>query len=222
MKQKLTKELIEYFEEYVTLHKQQLISTILSKRTRHLTVVLEDIFKPHNASAVIRTCECLGIQDLHVIEQVNSYAPNPYVTRGATKWMSLYNYSDSASCLASLKDKGYRIAVTTPDENAISYKEFDLSKPFAMVFGTEFTGVSDAVKEQADEFIYIPMVGFTESLNISVSAAILLEEFSSRLRETDVKWELTSEEKTELTLIWYKNIVKRSELLEQRFLSEKN
>lgn len=219
MDPQLRDQLTVLFESYVTQHKQDLISKVLHNRTRFLTVVLEDIFKPHNASAVIRTCECLGIQDLHVVEKVNQYTPNPYVTKGATKWVSIFQYEEPVSCLSQLKEKGYRIVVTTPDKNAVDFRQYPLDQKTAIVFGTEFSGVSNETLHYADELIYIPMFGFTESLNISVSAAIILHDLNARLRNFNTEWQLNEEEIKELRLSWYRNIVKRSALLEEEFLN---
>lgn len=204
------KALLSYLSEFVTDNKKERFEEILSLRTRHLTVVLEDLFKAHNASAVMRTAEGLGLQDIHVVEQRNAYDYNPYVLRGAGKWLTLHKYNQTNQnmkvCFDGLRKKGYQIVATSPHEYAKDYKAFEITGKTAVVFGAEETGISDYVKENADAFVKIPMRGFTESFNISVSAAIILEEFNRQIRsQTDIG--LTTEEIFSLKLEWYQKMV---------------
>lgn len=204
------KALLAYLSEYVTLNKKERFEDILGQRTRHLTVVLEDLFKAHNASAVMRTAEGLGLQDIHVVEQRNAYDYNPYVLRGAGKWLTLHKYNTTDQnmkvCFDQLKSEGYQILATSPHEYAKDYKEFEITTKTAVVFGAEETGISDYVKEHADGFVQIPMRGFTESFNISVSAAIILEDFSRQIRSQQ-NIGLTEEEIFALKLEWYQKMV---------------
>jgi len=205
------KELLNYLSDFVTDHKKDKIRSVLSLRTRALTLVLEDIYKPHNASAVIRTSECLGIQDIHVVEDRNPYDVNPYVTRGSAKWITLYHYNhhnqqNIEKCFSNLRSEGYQILATTPHDYGQPYQETTLIQKTAIVFGEEENGISDFVKSNADGFITIPMNGFTESFNISVSAAIILAHYANQVK-SKFDWELSDEEKFNLTLNWYENIV---------------
>ncbi len=214
-------DFLNYLEQYVTEHKQQLIEEALKKRTRHITVVLEDIYQAQNASAVIRTCDCYGIQDLHIIENKHVYDVNPRVVHGAAKWVSIHRYNESLDnsslCIENLKEQGYRIVATVPDSKATSIYDLDISEKSAIVFGTEKYGISDYVIEAADELTTIPMYGFTESLNISVSAAICLSSLAERLFKSEINWHLNEKDKTLLKLSWYKNIVPRADILEKEF-----
>lgn len=216
----------EYLEDFITDNKKGKIKKVMEERTRHMTVVLEDIFQPHNASAVVRSCDCFGVQDLHVIENKFKYDVNPKVVMGASKWVDIYKYgkvneerSYTKDCLQSLKQKGYRIVATTPHTNDVNLNEFDVSTPFALVFGTEYEGISDVVREEADEFLKIPMYGFTESFNISVSASLCMQHLSFKMRDEGIDFGLTEEEKEELLLIWYKKIVTSSDQLEKLYLA---
>lgn len=210
-------EQIQVLEPYVTANKKQLIKEVLARRTRYLTVVLEDIYKPHNASAVIRTCECLGVQDLHVIENVEEYHVNPYVVRGASQWLTLRHYKEqennTVDCLQSLKSNGYQIVATSVGEDAISLDDFQLSRKSAFVFGNEHSGVSKEVLEQADVKLKVPMFGFTESYNLSVSAAIILNQSRLQIEKSLINWHLSEPEMEELRLVWYKEIVKNSDII---------
>lgn len=220
------KEIIEQLSAFVTENKKHQIGKVLGERTKYLTVVLEDIYQSHNASAVVRTCECFGIQDLHIIENLNRYDINPKVVMGATKWVDMYHYclpeiNNSVSCITNLKQNGYRILVTSPDENAKSIDEFDLEGKMALVFGTEQLGVSDDIMKLADEKITIPMYGFTESLNISVSAALVLNTIKNRLRSSNIDWRLSEMDKETIKLEWYKKLVKGSDIIIQNYNQNK-
>lgn len=214
--------LLNFFGEYITDHKKELVEKVLSQRTRHVTFVLEDIYQPQNASAVVRTCEGFGIQDLHVIEDRHTYELNPRVVHGASKWIDIHKYTGSADntadCLQQLRKKGYRILATSPDKGCLSVYDVDVSEKFALVFGTEKYGISEYVRQQADELVTIPMYGFTESYNISVSAAICAAVLMEKVSKSGVDRGLSEEERLGLKLNWYRKIVHRSEILEKEFL----
>ncbi len=197
---------------------------VLNQRTRYITLVLEDIYQSHNASAVMRTCECLGLQDIHIIESTSEWSTNKKVLKGANKWLELIRYKEkkgvnnTETCFRQLRERGYRIAVTDPSPDGLSIEEVGLDRPLAIVMGNELRGSSSFALEQADLKVHIPMVGFTESMNISVSAAICLNAVLSRLRKSELAWGLREHEKDLLRLEWYKKVVRRAELLEREFL----
>lgn len=215
-----------YLEQYITENKKAGIARVLSQRTRFFTVVLEDIFKPHNASAVIRTCDCFGIQDIHLIEKTDSYKVNPFVTRGASQWVDLHKYynvegSPVDRCFDQLRSEGYQIWATSPAADSLSIYDFPLSpdQKVALVFGNEHEGISAEVKSKADGLVHIPMKGFTESFNISVSASIFLFELMKRVSEGNFHdFYLSEGEKEALRMRWYKDIVPHADLHEQRYL----
>ena len=194
-------------------------------RTRYLTVVLEDIYQPHNASAVLRSCDCFGIQDIHIIENRNKYRLNPDITLGSDKWLDIHKHSrndknNTLMAINFLKKKGYKIVATTLQTNSISLEEFNLTnQKTAILFGTELNGLSDDAMNNADEFIKIPMFGFTQSFNISVSAGIILYSLTNRLRTSFASWELTIDEKLELKIKWIKQGLRMGEKVEEFFLS---
>lgn len=218
----MNKELNAFLEEFITDQRKELLYKIIASRTRYLTVVLEDIYQPQNASAVLRTCDCFGIQDVHVIENQNEYTLNPDVTLGSDKWLNLNMYNsgsnNTVSTLNGLKEKGYRIVATTPHTNDVALEDFDLNKgKTALLFGTEVRGLSKEAMDNADEFLKIPMHGFTESFNISVSAAIILHQLSNKLRNSNIEWGLTDEEKTSVLFQWLKNTLKDPQGLIDRY-----
>lgn len=222
----IRKELLDHLLLFVSDNKKNLFDKIIDDRTKYLTVVLEDIFQPQNASAVLRTCDVFGVQDIHIIENYNKYNINPRVVHGASKWVNLHKYNKvenkTVACINSLKDKGYKVYGTTPHTNDCLIEDLPLDHKIAIMFGTEKDGLSENAIKNVDGFVKIPMYGFSESLNISVSAAICIYEIIKRLKATDINWQLTEEEKVEQLINWCKKTVKSSKLIEQEFLKGKN
>lgn len=214
------KDLIENLKEIITEQRWELFNKNIQHRTKYITVVLEDIFQPHNASAVLRTCDCFGIQDIHIIENRNQYNINPDVALGASKWLNLHKYNqekdNTLSTIRHLKKEGYRIVATTPHTNDIELESFDLSKgKTALFFGSELPGLTKTVLDNADEFLKIPMYGFTESFNISVSAAIILHHLTYKLRQSAIDWKLSETETEQTILNWLRRSIKNSEKIEK-------
>ena len=205
-------QIIEILEPFVSEHKQRLIDKVLSERTRHVTLVFEDINIPHNVSAVLRTAECLGLQDLHFIKNKNTYTVNRKIVNGAAKWLTMHHYSETYnnidSCYSYLREMGYKIYATSLQETSRSIYDLNPNEKTAIVFGTESDGISIEAGEKADGFVHVPMAGFTESFNLSVSATICL----TVLKGKQKNWPpISEEEKLELKAHWYRNIVKRSD-----------
>ena len=212
---------IEFLKQFITLRRWRLFEKVIEFRTRYITLVLEDIYQPHNASAVLRSCEVLGIQDVHIIENRNRYHVNTEVSLGAQKWLNLYKYNsqedNTLATINHLRSLGYRIVATTPHKNDVELKEFDLTKgKIALFFGLELLGLSKTVLQNADEFLKIQMYGFTESFNISVSAAIILHYLTARLRASNLPWQLNCYEKQLILFQWLKNSIRNSEQLLKR------
>jgi tRNA (guanosine-2'-O-)-methyltransferase len=221
----LKQELIKYLSKYVTDTRINLFDKIIQYRTKYITVVLEDIYQPHNASAVLRTCDCFGIQDVHIIENKNQYRINPDVTLGSNQWLTINKYykekHNTLATIKNIKSKGYRIIATTPHKNDVNLNEFDIEKgKIALFFGAELPGLSNVVLDNADEFVKIPMYGFTESYNISVSAAIILHHISEKLRNSNINWQLTENQREDVMLNWLKTSIKKSELIVEKFYSK--
>ncbi len=224
---KIRKELIDYLSGFILERRVEQINNVLKERTKYITVVLEDIYQSQNASAVLRTSECLGIQDVHYIEGMHNFHINPQVVLGSNKWLTIKNYkgseNNSLKAIGALKENGYRIVATSPHVNGVTLDDFDLDKGKAAIFfGTEKSGISQTVLSNADEYLAIPMFGFTESYNISVSAAIVLFTLINKLRKSDIEYKLTDEERETLLLSWLKSTSKDWPLMEKRFLKEKN
>lgn len=209
-------QLLEYLESFLTERRLELFKRILSQRTNYFTVATEDVYQLHNTSAVIRSCDVFGIQNLHVVEEVNSKRIDREIAMGAQKWVDVNRYTSTKDCIAGLRKKGYRIVATSPHRGEM-LQDFDISQPAAFFFGKENDGLSEEVLKEADDFLQIPMVGFTESLNISVSAAIILQEVTTRLRKSSLPWQLLEEERLEKRLDWAKKTIKNSSEIIERF-----
>jgi tRNA (guanosine-2'-O-)-methyltransferase len=215
-------DLNNYLKQFINPNRLKLINEKLNLRTRYITIVLEDLFQPHNASAVMRTCDCFGIQDIHIIENKNKFLGSDEIALGSDQWLTLSRYnktnSNTIETLSVLKNNGYRIVATSSHHNATPIEEFNLEKQkTAFVFGTELNGITDDVKNMADEFAIIPMFGFTESLNISVAAAIILHYTSYKLRKSNIDWQLSDEEKKVLEVQWLKNSIQRPDKIVKHF-----
>lgn len=216
--------LLEHLLSFITEERKTRFYNLISQRTRHITIILEDIFQPHNASAVLRSCDCFGIQDVHIIENKNKYEVNADVALGSAKWLTLYKYNRSASntvsCITSLKQRGYRIVATTPHKFDFTPDTLPLDTPFALIFGTELQGLTAEAIQLADQYVRIPMFGFTESLNISVSAAILLQNLTNRLRNSHIQWTIPDDEKNLILLRWAAGTIRKSDIIIRDFLKK--
>ncbi len=218
-------ELINYLKSFLLDERINTLEQVLSKRTRYMTVVLEDIYQSQNANAVLRTCECFGIQDVHIIENRNPYKANPDVVRGASKWLTMKRYNTQANntpeAFDHLKEMGYRIVVTSPHANDIDLPDFDLYKgKFALVIGNEREGISKYAQSRADEFLKVPMLGFTESLNLSVCTAVIIHELIQKLNHSDIEFLLNGNDSADLLQEWLIKSIKRSNLIVDRFLRQ--
>lgn len=214
------KEILAHLQEYLTPRRKSLFEKVLSERTNHLTVVAQDVYQLHNTSAVVRSCDVFGVQNIHVIEEKIPRRIDKEIAMGAQKWVNINRYSSTRDCVKRLKEDGYRIVATSPHDDSVMLEDFDISTPAALFFGTEKDGLSDEILRQADTTIKIPMVGFTESLNISVSAAIILQSLRAKLNNSEIEWRLNAEEREKLRLEWTKKTIKNSEQIIQRFLNQ--
>jgi tRNA (guanosine-2'-O-)-methyltransferase len=217
----LNTNLITYLEGFVTEKRKNTFKNILLNRTRHFTVVLEDIFQQHNSSAVIRSCDVFGIQDIHIIENKYHSKVSRHVAKGSQKWLNLNNYKEDKNntkdCLTRLKNEGYQIIATSPHNNTCTLHDLDISKKSAFIFGVEKSGVSEEVLINSDEILTIPMVGFTESLNISVAAAIILENLTNKLRNSNYQWRLSEKEQEIIYANWLEKSIKNVDEIKNRF-----
>ena len=209
--------LLNYLEGFLTENRKEGFLRVLQNRTKHFTIAMEDVYQLHNTSAVMRSCEVFGIQELNVIEQKFGKRIDSEIAMGAQKWVDVFRFNSVQGCLDSMREKGYQIIATTPHNDSCLLHEFDITKPAALFFGTESEGLSDEVLQQADGFLKIPMVGYTESLNISVSAAIIIQDITNRLRQSNLNWKLSEDEMLEKRLDWARKSIKDIEYIERKY-----
>jgi tRNA (guanosine-2'-O-)-methyltransferase len=208
-------EIINYLKNFATSERYNRIQDIAQKRTRYVTVIVENLFQSHNISAILRTAECLGIQDVHIIENNFEYEISKQVALGSQKWLSIYRYNrltnNTVSCMQAIKEKGYKIVATLPQEDNYSLEDIPLDTKTAFLFGTELNGLSSEAINMADSFVKIPMYGFTESYNVSVSVALTMMYVNERLRKSSLEWKLSQDEIMDLELDWLKKSIKDAE-----------
>ena len=222
MKRNKEAQFLNFLTDYITENKRFKIDEVLKKRTRYVAVVLEDIFKEHNASAVVRTCECLGIQDLHIIQNRYEFNVNPDIVRGSSNWIDIIHYrepdiNNTEVCYLRLREQGYKVFATSTSLADTGLDDVTLNQKTAIVFGTELEGLSNYALENADGRVKIPMYGFTESYNLSVCVAICMSQLVENLRHSEKPWQLKKDEMEAVKLEWFKRIVKKSEALEKAF-----
>jgi len=221
----LKKDLVNCLIKHITENKKEKILNIVQSRTNYITVVLENIHELYDINAVIRSCECLGIQSFHVVENNKKYKTKSSVSVGSSKWVDITRYSNKNNldiCINSLKENGYKIVATSPSKRYKPINELDLNNKLALFFGDEENGLSDEVFQKADEIVTIPMYGFTESFNLSVSVGIAVYNIIKRLQKSNLNWKLSEDEVLDLELKWIKKIIKKAKILEKDFLEERN
>jgi len=227
MESSLKLELIEHLSQFITSERLYLFQEKLKERSNRVTLVLEDVFQSRNISAAMRSADCFGIQNIHIIENKNNFSKDETVSLGAGKWINIIRHNseenNTLNCLKKLKEEGYQIIATSPHNTDISLEEVDVkNNKIAILLGTELSGLSEEALTFADKRMKINMYGFTESLNISVSAAICCQSVSSKMREESTNWEVTEEEKTDILLNWIRNSIKSGKQIEQKFLEDKS
>jgi len=207
----MSNPLEKFLAQFVTDSRQEIIDRVLDYRTRHLTVVLENMYQTHNSSACLRSCDCFGWQDAHIIENDHDFKLNRNIAVGGARWLTLHRYKEQEqntfACFDSLKSSGYKIVAATADANDCVLSELDITSQTAIVFGSEQNGLSDIAKEHADGFVRIPMYGFTESYNVSVACALVLSDLTNRLHQSEVDWRLSSADRTALKKEWYRKSI---------------
>jgi len=162
----------------MTPERMERLVSVLNKRQDDITVVLENVFDPHNISAVMRTCDAVGVQEIYIL---NTKIPqhkkwSAKSSSSAAKWLTVHQYENAAECFSSLRKRYSSILTTYLSHDAVGLHQLDLTKSTALVFGNEHSGVSDEIRELADGNFVIPQVGIIQSLNISVACAVTLYE----------------------------------------------
>lgn len=191
--------------------------TALDRRTDRFALVLDSVHDPHNISAVLRSCDAFGLQDVHVVTQNAPFKINREVSMGCDRWLSVHKWHTYADCRAELKKRRFRIFVADMDEHAVPIYDLPLDRPLAIVLGNEHSGVGREARERCDGTVKIPMHGFVESLNVSVAAAIIISTTVFRLRSSPHFKGLPVRRKEELWDAWLRRQVRAADrILAQR------
>lgn len=213
--------LYSHASELFSDNKRELFDRLAPLRTRHICVVLENIYQSHNAAAVLRSCDCFGVQDVHVVDDKNPFNPAGDVAVGSSKWVDYYRHTSIQEAYRHLHSKGYRIVATLPHENDTMITDLDISQPTALVFGTELTGLTQEAIDLADGYVKIPMYGFTESFNISVCAALSLFSLTERMRRNpNLHWQMDADELLDLKLHWAMQTIRDGEKVVKNLLEK--
>lgn len=218
------KLLVEYLSSFVSAQKWQKMQEVVSQRTNHITVVLENLYQDFNASAAFRSIECFGLQEVHLVETEAIRSVKPSISKGSEQWLTInaYRGNEAAqSCFARLKEQGYTLVATMPHKKSCSLYDLPLDNKTALVFGTEKSGVSPYIEKHVDSYITIPMYGFTQSFNVAASVAISLSDTTKRLRASSIDWQLSQEEHLDILYGWLKQTIRHAHLLEKRFYDQK-
>lgn len=213
------RDLLAYLETYLTEDRRTRFLEVLAARTKFLTVALEDVYQMHNTSAILRSCDVFGLQELHLVEDRFARGLDKNIAMGAEKWVDVHRYGQVGACLDRLKAQGYEVLATTPHDDSLLLGDFVPQRPTAIFFGTEKEGLSEEVMQRADGFLKIPMLGFSESLNVSVSAAIILQDLAQKVRNSTEDWKLTPEEILEKRLDWTKKSIKNVNGIIERYFT---
>ncbi len=215
-----TERVSDLMRPFLTEGRISTLCQALSQRTRYVTVVLDDIYHPHNISAVVRSCEAFGIQDIHVLQVENPFRPNKGVTKGAQQWITFHRHTSIETCVMRLKERGYMLLGADPPSKghpSVPVDSIELDQPVALVFGREKEGLHQELRDLCDKLFHIPMTGLTESFNISVTVAISLYVLRRKLDMLPGNlWELSGEEKALLLDDWsVKSVRKGQEVLKE-------
>lgn len=206
---------IDFLSTFMLPERFERIKSVVKKRTNYITVCMENLFYGQNSSAIIRSTEAFGIQNIHVIEDECQFSPNIAIVKGAHKWLDIHRHNEDDATLnlvKQLKSEGYRIVVTSPHIDGVSAENYDVNKgKIALFLGTENVGVSQILIDNADDFIRVDMFGFVESFNVSVCGAIILNSLTNSLHRSEIEWQLTDQEQLVMLNRWMKLSVKDSE-----------
>tara|TARA_B100001250_G_scaffold275655_2_gene238145 strand:- start:820 stop:1503 length:684 start_codon:yes stop_codon:yes gene_type:complete len=220
---KRSNDLLEHLKQFVVDERLKLFEKKIQNRTQYITVILENIFQARNIAASIRSADCFGVQDVHIIENDNIFNNDAEVSMGAEKWITINRYNkkehNTIQAIQDLKSEGYQIIATTPHNTDCSLYDIDINQgKIALIFGSEVKGCSKETLEIADKKIKIPIYGFTESYNISVSVALCLQHLSYNMRQSDIKWQLPKSQVEKVMIQWLINSIKSGKEIKEEYL----
>ncbi|WP_437193162.1 TrmH family RNA methyltransferase [Planctomicrobium sp. SH527] len=221
----IDKALARYLQSFITEQRSQRFAEVLKWRTDWVRIGLVDLYQQHNASAVLRTCDAMGVQHVHIVETYNEFETNPDVALGSQQWLSLHQHNGPNAlqeCISGLKAEGIRVAAAVLHKDSKPIQELPIDRPVTVLFGNEKEGLPDAAIEAADDLVHLPMYGFVESYNVSVAAALTMQLLTDRLHASLHHWQLSEYESTALLLEWSRLSIRHIESVERQFHHEWN
>jgi tRNA (guanosine-2'-O-)-methyltransferase len=216
-------DVIAALVEVLTEERKARIEAVLASRLAGLTVVLENLHDPHNGAAAMRSVEGFGLSELHVVEAAEPFRFSSGVTQGCEKWVALHKYKQFTAARDALHARGFKLYAAVPGA-AIALEQVDVAHPAALVFGNEHAGLTDGAIAACDAAFSIPMDGFTQSFNLSVSVAVCVHDASRRRRAAlGATGDLPEQERARLRARWYALSMdpRAAEGLVERYVSEK-
>lgn len=180
--------------------------------------VVEDVYQFRNAAAILRSSEACGFHKVVALEQRNVFNPNLDLTKGADTWVEVERLSVHLDSIKKIQNRGYEIVAVSPEKNAESLPDFKIEKPIALVFGTEWRGVTQEILEFSSRTLSIPMYGFTQSFNVSVAAGICLYQLKQKLLDQKIPHFLDEEKRMELKIRWTLKSIKEGEKILKKYL----
>ena len=210
---------IQAFQPFISEERMNRIIKVARNRTRSVIPVIDGLVNTGNVSAVMRSAEALGYQDIHVIVRTQVFKQSQRASQGAEKWLDIYRWPDPVRCIQSFREQGYNTVALYLDEEAKPISDIDFTHPTALVFGNEEDGISHEVLQQVDEKAILPMSGFTESFNVSVAAAITMYHImEERIRKIGYHADLPIEAQTELMARYCLNSMRGADKMMERLL----
>ncbi|MBP7172967.1 MAG: RNA methyltransferase [Cloacibacterium sp.] len=213
-------ETFEYLKQFLTSDRLRKIEHYSLESSDFVLPVMEDVYQFRNAAAIIRSVEACGFHKVVALEESNTFNPNLSVTKGADTWVEVERMPRNLASLQNIKERGYKIIAVSPEKNAQSLPDYQLSQPIALVFGTELEGVTTEILDFADETLAIPMYGFTKSFNVSVAAAICMYELKQKLLKSDFNYSLNKEKLLQLKIRWAVNSIRSGEEILKHYLNK--
>ncbi|MEW4488823.1 RNA methyltransferase [Thalassoglobus sp. JC818] len=211
----------EFLNEFLTPHRRQRIAEVLDQRIASIALMLFDVYQSHNASAVLRSCDAFGIQDVFVVEQEKEFSPNRDIARGSDRWLTIQRDSGPGALdrsLECLDQKGFQVVAMVPESaGSQTVASLPVEENLVLAFGTEKTGLPDEVIEGAAYRAHLPMYGFVESYNVSVAAALAMQELTAKVRSSSPGWGISPERRRQLMLSWTKKSIPNVTAIERRF-----
>lgn len=213
-------KLYDYLKIFLTAERLQKIEFHAEESSDFVLPVMEDVYQFRNAAAIVRSVEACGFHKIVALEKENIFEPNLKVTKGADNWVKVEKMPWNIESLREVKNRGFKMVAVSPEKNAVMLPDYEISEPVALIFGTEWDGVTEEILDFADETLAIPMYGFTKSFNVSVAAAICMYELKRKLIHSNLHYKLSDEKKLQLKIDWAVSSIKSGEEILKKYLAE--